>query len=426
MVDQLPLPSLQYAEPDAVRKLEHGLCVSGYEGMGLLVAQHGMLPQTDQAPLEGEASSQQDDTMNSALLEFVLTQIQPRLNQVIRRGTDIPLANTIFNNGQRSTMFLTAWSRSSESAEYEMTRKSAVDHQLIELDFPPFQSGLYVPLISLTKQRTVASSMGNIVRQLDIEAGEEIPASRELEEAVTKYVERNSDTDGKVLIYALVSKRGHPSGSLDEPKEGEEAATFVRKALLDGSSLHRVISGGGGWGAKQGLLSLDPQPLLGEARSSPPAANDSDIAHMMTGLTSIAEKGAWIKFFVAYEPNLRHMWDAEAAGSRPDHRAGNPPQDAHVHSRAFGVVPVKSYDEPVQQEPDLPLSEVLHFPNHFGALSEQRMTLSSSCRTIDLMDEEKVVLGMEVRGSNHKTQLDVPYSSFEAYASPPTDKAGNG
>lgn len=60
------------------------------------------------------------------------------------------------------------------------------------------------------------------------------------------------------------------------------------------------MSGGGGWGAKQGLLSLDPQTTyhkrgLTTLEFSSPSFGD----HQISALGNVAQPGSYIRFFVS-------------------------------------------------------------------------------------------------------------------------------
>jgi len=129
---------------------------------------------------------------------------------------------------------------------------------------PPRAPGGYkytsrLPLIPLTAPRQVLHCAGNILRELsspeDPNTG--IPASRELESAVDSYLKENPQArpGRKLDIFALITPPGrkHPQWGRYEGIDPWD--------LQSGQKLRRVLSGGGGWGKKMGLLSIDPQGL---------------------------------------------------------------------------------------------------------------------------------------------------------------------
>lgn len=430
VVDQLPPPSQRYIAPAGTKEWESGLYTLGYEGVSLLVGRKGVLPSTQDDVVDSDNGDIQNSdlasTVNTARLGFVLTEPYRIRGNIVRRRAEIPLANTIFGNGRRWTMSRGTWNLNGITNEYEMTEQLSIDSQQVEIDYPNFRFALDIPLISLTKQRRVASSMGNIVRQVTGEEGKDIPASQELEKAVSQYVQSNNPTRGRVLVYALVSKRGLMPEEMKDPGNGEQATELVRKLLLSGSSLHRVISGGGGWGQKQGLLSLDHQPSLRQVRTDTPESYDSGPDAMMSGLDAVAGEGTWIKFFVAFEPdpNLKH--DVLMAGSQRGKRPWTLPRPGDTHSRVFGVGPANDSSEAMQPVSNSISAKVLFFPNHFGALSEQRMIVSTRHKPIQSMDNVNVVLSDDnLPGGTRRTQVDVPFSSLEFCARTPSNEPGS-
>ncbi|RPA93817.1 hypothetical protein L873DRAFT_1830598 [Choiromyces venosus 120613-1] len=105
----------------------------------------------------------------------------------------------------------------------------------------------HLPLKQLTFARRIEAGMGNILKQTSTEAGSLQGASRELEKAVLDYTSDPSTPPlpAKLSIFARLTPHS--------PTAHENLFT------APGARIHRVLSGGGGWGSKAGLLSLDPQ-----------------------------------------------------------------------------------------------------------------------------------------------------------------------
>lgn len=157
-----------------------------------------------------------------------------------------------------------------------------------------------LPLRALTPPRRIAAGLGNILKQLDSD-GAAVGASRELEKAVTEYVGAQEPNAGGVSVFARLTPRNPAE---EEGKEG--GCDF----LAPGVRVHRVLSGGGGWGSKAGLLSLDPQ---GEADVGGFAEGFENSVFNAVGQpgaegegkkrpTGIVTVGEWVQFFVAEVP----------------------------------------------------------------------------------------------------------------------------
>ena len=144
-----------------------------------------------------------------------------------------------------------------------------------------------LPLQPLTPPRKIAEGLGNILKSVE-QPGACQGASLELESAVAKYLDTLApeDVPSRVGVYARLTTQ-------------EPAAAGVSELLLyPGARLHRVMSGGGGWGSKMGLLSLDPQYDQDVARF------ESEFSARFDGKEGgesegIVKKGHWIQFFAA-------------------------------------------------------------------------------------------------------------------------------
>ncbi|KJR85796.1 6-phosphogluconate dehydrogenase [Sporothrix schenckii 1099-18] len=235
----------------------------------------------------------------------------------------LPLSNTIFQNGRRSTLLASRW-QTLEQGGFQRQTLEARDHQLIVA--PPSSSSsssissssspstqdttcVSAPLFALSEPLQIASGLGNIVRQVfDRDSAKPIPAARELEAAIPALLAaRRRATpalqDGALAVWGLVipapavpvyeqlrarlqAQQESPldalAGDADhtpaaEQQAAAQASAHFTELLAAGCRLHRILSGGGGWGLKQGLLSLDPQ------MSHPAAASLSSVAASSIG-----------------------------------------------------------------------------------------------------------------------------------------------
>lgn len=182
----------------------------------------------------------------------------------------VPLANTLFQNGKRFTMYKDFWEVKFDYTHHEwaIERRSHEDglgrREQSHLTIGAIQrsSTKRIPLTSLTMPRQVISAYGNVISRLseESETKDGFPASSELETSVPAFIRhRNVQPGVQVQVFALVTPKDRRSSAQLPP----EACFWER-----GSRLHRVTSGGGGWGQKAGLLSLDPAVSLYPQMSS--------------------------------------------------------------------------------------------------------------------------------------------------------------
>lgn len=130
-----------------------------------------------------------------------------------------------------------------------------------------------IPLRALTDPRRVHAAVGNILKLLSDDNGVPIPASEELEVAVVNPVLNFGGVD----VFARITPY------LPNPQEG---------ILSRDARLHRVLSGGGGWGTKVGLLALDPQT---ECADSP------------SGFQPVVRVGEYVQFYTAVGVSFKPM-----------------------------------------------------------------------------------------------------------------------
>jgi hypothetical protein len=185
-------------------------------------------------------------------------------------------------------------------------------------------------------------------------------------------------------------------------------STLVSKALTEGARLHRVLSGGGGWGQKAGLLSLDPVPASEvadplESGDIPRMINDPE--DFASTLTPVVRNGDSIQFFISPKSDL-----AEEAGKFDSYDMFRPLLRPKAESQPLGwelgMIPSTMDSIPGEswQHVSTEQNQVNCFWGGFGALTEGGMTLTR-----------------HVKGSGDKaglvpntTTVDVPFSRFWA------------
>lgn len=372
-----------------------------------------------------------------------------------RYTLQLPLAQTVFSTGQVSTMTRTQYELSSSG-----TLQPGRSQQLMSAGFDlPFQSQTsharrHFPLVPLTPARTVENCMGNVVRSLkdpsessatDKEV-ESQPASSELEAAVSAYFKACDIDPEPVNVWALVASFEHIQTKTAKPSDltlMRLSATDIRAswgpkarqstyqsgvasfdvdagmsgALKYGARLCRVLSGGGGWGKKAGLLSLDPddsystESIRSEKDWSPPLEDpdqESDVRDIMkreerATLGETVRKGESIMFFIA-PLNLSAKVASMNNGTRSIGDQKTPYGPSELPSAVFGPIPSTIDSIPGQISSSTSTeansdSLVEHHADFFGMLSEGGMAL-----TTEQPAEEKS------EAKFYQTKLDVPHA----------------
>lgn len=191
------------------------------------------------------------------------------------RYLTLPVANTIFVNGYRATLFQDIWkvsfntsSRTSANDQEWVKVGSHISHErrqhlrtaTIRADFHSHELGRCVlPLTPLTEPRKITKAMGNVVTEIQLPE-RKAPASAELESRVSKYLSDNphATAAGPLLIYAAVCPPPTTAPLVEKLPQDQLRSLNFLDTFNECTRLFRVTGGGGGWGKKQGLLSLDP------------------------------------------------------------------------------------------------------------------------------------------------------------------------
>jgi hypothetical protein len=243
--------------------------------------------------------------------------------------------------------------------------------------------------------------MGNILRQIskssDPNLNESIPASSDLEKDLPRYIKDHNIIDQRVSVWALVENQNIAPAHTNLPTRD-----YLVQSLRQGGKLHRVVSGGGGWGKKAGLLSLDPEigfsgcaqrdALVGLDQlfnsgadaelGLPPFLEKALVGEDLSLLSQVATAGDFIQFFVSVDPSSTH--DAASSDASPS--------EGDITYR-FGMV---SNAEEVPSSGTIGGNDnITVVPNSFGALSEKAIAYT-----------QPVAQGGET--SESSTKLDIP------------------
>ncbi|KAK0881334.1 hypothetical protein LTR87_004873 [Friedmanniomyces endolithicus] len=380
------------------------------------------------------------NTQKPGSITFELPFLPKRL---WRYEIQLPLAQTIFSTGKVSTLVHTRY-KNEVSKGLVIDEQQHLEAQSVVLPFRKTNCAVAteIPLVPLTPLRIVRNSMGNIIRALSsATAHEEMrdkatpsepqPASQELELAVTAYFKALGIPPEAVNVWALIlpittrsglNNEGPVSRRLRTLKPEAIPETWTSEAALmdlcmdtlipryfrSGGRLHRVLSGGGGWGKKAGLLSLDPDSKYSSRDLRADEGWDFDFDDESDGaverqqrqaLGEIVTEGESVMFLLA--PRESECFTQSRAKTwsflnRSDLAA------------VFGAVPstIDSVQEERSNGPgstaDKP-PHVHHRPNFFGALSEGGLALT--------ITSNPEVGNTKHRGQvNSQTKLDVPFS----------------
>ncbi|KAI9043720.1 uncharacterized protein KD926_003071 [Aspergillus affinis] len=362
--------------PDTSRKSNNAPeeDIEEYEGISVMLSRAENIQGKVAAPRRLRAT----DAPEAALVFSVQTNTPHAAGEALRQPiheVGLRLANTIFLNGKENTLFGTRWAYDASSSSFSLGQTVDLSRCLITSNTESISSSLGLPLYPVGRRRKVVTSMGNILRQItkhaDGQSMEPMPASAELEKELPCYIEEHNILDQRVSVWALIES---------PDKDGaDRTPDDLTKAIQAGGKLHHVMSGGGGWGKKQGLLSLDPEisflvpsddgePVGMNGLFSPqaggslpdrlPSLDQRVIIDDLSSLSQVARAGDYIQFFVSILP------EHDQSGSLA------PEETPSYH---FGVVT----DSESPLPPSNTASEqknLIHVPNRFGALSEKAVT----------------------------------------------------
>ncbi|OCL06780.1 hypothetical protein AOQ84DRAFT_389960 [Glonium stellatum] len=437
VVDRLPAPSSTGGSENgidgvATRVRPPPVAKNGYEGVAYSFGDISYLP-------SGGGGSQEmtdilDGSPSTISLRSFLKFKDDCKTQTLDAIIQIPLANTIFHTGYSATMFSHRWKKPKGTTDINLEKKTQLKHQSIH--WPDTLWGerpvtFSVPLIPLTTPRCIEAGMGNIVRRVLGPGRKSMTASQELEESVPQYFIARGIPPHAMTVWALVipedtvlplvQKMAHLL--TEDVSESEIAETdtldlssslqtlwkrnppvwndMVWSAVKQGARLHRVLSGGGGWGKKAGLLSLDPDLSYKQLRETPhDSALEMSASEDLSTLHEVAKPGEFIQFF---------MSPTDGDKTREIHTEGA--KDVSVESRIwsleFGTISssIDSMPESTSEgATDSSYPSIRVFRKHFGALSEGGMSIIRSRQAEKMGPWDTIV----------RSKVDVPYTRFSA------------
>ena len=372
----------------------------------------------------------------------------------------LPLAQTLFSTGRTTTMQLTCFAPTSEdNHRLQLVHREELHSAGLRLPFkfPEYNESValevsaHFPLTPLTPPRPISDCLGNVIKTISafprygpnrsnqtkhLNEPTDQTASRELEEAISAHFTKQNVPPEAVEVYALIiPSKGGDFALRDTVRERYKCARSliqfsretttgfgpvtidqgIRDLIIQGKArLCKVLSGGGGWGEKKGLLSLDPDSYAspGPTRGRKVTKSDKDHGGLdwpkdentmgMEGLKPVVKIGESVMFFLASSKS-RYL-PARSANSRtgaivsqlrfaePWNAMYSPNEMRTDHHTVLGTVPSVMDAVPASA----PLSSVTpssamslktvqnhnvqHIPQSFGALSASPLSFSSTTK----------------------------------------------
>ena len=312
-------------------------------------------------------------------LDTTLLDEEPSLSYTL----NLPLSNTTFRNGLSSTFFAQRWQvglRADDGFEMTCIRDRKLVHQRLRL---PRLSRL--PLIDsrpwcyLTPPRIVAQCAGNVVRSLEKGDGQDdsLPASGELEAAVSSLLASKQSTSNHFEIWAQITPR---ESCPNQPRMWHG----MERAAAHGDRFHKVLSGGGGWGEKKGLIALDPDSTFHHTSPDPSQP-------LQFPFDQVISPGDVVRFIGIWYKDLTNHYSFNKSAEGPD---GLVFVDGARCLRFGSALPTMNVESKVADK------RILVLCNQFGALSEQGSSLS-----IDVHLKERGSFGCQKLGNIVTTKL---------------------
>lgn len=198
----------------------------------------GLWKQTFDATLAENQPGAAGPSEEPASLSLVLRQAK-HSGAVVT--VNLPLANTLFHNGRRTTLLASEWLYTKDEKSRRKTvacsRMQEKRSQIVELLVGPTHQKLAIvsPLVPITHPRKIVEGLGNILAKVEID-GQPSPASQEIQANIPRLLEaRRTWSDGqlesgRVGVWALLI----PEGLVDlKTADGEARLALHQHLRLD-------------------------------------------------------------------------------------------------------------------------------------------------------------------------------------------------
>lgn len=325
----------------------------------------------------------------------------------------MPLANTLFQNGQTSTMFAQRWVRGKtvgSKAQMHRIKNIHLSEQVLQMtDFvapnePAVDYKLDTRLVAITSPRVIAASCGNIIRELyldDPTSRRTMPASTELEEEVQRWIRMDQAVNSQVHIWALVTP---PQAEIGQASAN---CSDLHRSLGCGSRLHRVLSGGGGWGMKRGLLALDPESDFSGSNAELPREDKTDdetiVEDGQANFDGLVTPGDKVSFYIYDSRNPMISGSKQPFGTGLWHLQS-------PSSLVLGIIPSSTDAMPATSGDESHAGSTVYtyVQGHFGMLSEQGVVLRVA---VDHGQEKVPPKAKQIDGPV-QTKIDAPFTQL--------------
>ena len=295
---------------------------------------------------------------------------------IVSKLVELPLANTLFQSGQTSTLFAQQWVVTETrhgKPRLKRVKHSILHQQNLELphkggaDQGTFDHARYT---LLTPPQIVTASMGNIIRRFQVgdDPGNDEPASKKLEESMSLRRGIPESSPFMSEVWAQVTPRELWSNHPQQLPSGVEM-------IKQGYRFHRVLSGGGGWGNKEGLLSLDPDSTFyrpGNNTNGVFGDGHDSKSEERKAFGEVVRPGDAVRFLsfeFKQDPQLEVY--SHFTGSQPLMLIG--PTSFRIGTIPSTTDKLPDTGKPLNEAANMP--DYMVFKGHFGALSETGMSV---------------------------------------------------
>ena len=381
VVDRVPFPPgsepVDSGELDP-KAFSREKCPEGSQGVSVALLNSNQLAHNvwDKQPFSGKTESTLMGAQKTSELSFCFGRLDGKSQTV-----HMPLANTIFQNNKLSTFFIRRYTRTdvaTKSSGMEPLRERSLEHQIVIMngasssEHIDFRTSISSQLKPITPPRKVAAAVGNIIRQIFDENDRLSPASHELESTINSAIRDGRLDRGLVEVWALL----RPQRDEITPRKVETGFDFGAE-LTGGARLLKVLSGGGGWGEKQGLLALDPD-IPGHQSSYKDTESDQDYHHHGKLFEDIVRTNDTVTFLVNEPVNSSDTAVSDDLSLPVDTTFRAALRDVVAE---FGSIPSTIDDIPETVGATQPASALNHvlIENYFGILSEHGMSTVIRC-----------------------------------------------
>lgn len=322
---------------------------------------------------------------------------------------NLPLANTFFINGRSTTLMESMWTTpKAEQEPWQKLNTTELSLLTIHTRRPPrgyIDGG--APLKMMAPWRPIKSALGNVIREVDVD-GKTVPASSELESAVETMRKHKTIQSPPLQIFAIVKPA---VASVSENSRHLHGHT----RSWAGYRYHRVTGGGGGWGNRAGLLSLDPSTSyfdestthdqkFGELDMHPPDLTS------FTQSKSIFREDDMVSFWAVQPPSPSTL---------PAEQQPKPTMSVSKYNSAdseymlFGVIPSEQ-DLPTEDLSIEQADHITHRRGRFGLLTEKGVAASSEVVLIrpDPSEQQDQQADSPGVATHHESLFEIPNASF--------------